>query len=61
MAVNTHEKPRWMTIAEVAEYLTVSERTVLRMAKAGDLKRHKIGGSTRFILDEVEELFTTSR
>lgn len=42
-------------IADVAEYLRVSERTVRRRIKEDGLPHRVIGGKLRFIPDEVGE------
>lgn len=46
---------------EVAERLGVSTRTVERLAKAGELVRVRIGGSTRFSAADVDALVERSR
>ncbi len=43
-----------LTVKEVAEYLKVNDRTVYRMATAGDIPAFKVGASWRFKLSELE-------
>ncbi len=44
-----------MDIEEVAKFLKVSERTVLREIKAGKIKAFRVGRSLRFKREEVEK------
>ena len=44
-----------LTVAEIASYLKVSNRTVLRMAKAGRLPSAKVSGQWRFVRALVQE------
>lgn len=44
-----------MTVKEVAEYLKLNDRTVYRMAAAGDIPAFKVGASWRFKQSELEE------
>ncbi|AGB21673.1 DNA-binding protein, excisionase family [Mycobacterium sp. JS623] len=49
---------RYITIAETAEYLQVSDRTVRRLIADGDLTGYRMGKSRRTIrvdLNEVDE------
>ncbi len=46
--------PGILTAKEVAEYLRVSERTVLDWAQKGEIPCGKLGGSWRFQRDELE-------
>ena len=41
-------KPDILTIAEVAEYLKVAERTLYRLASAKKIPAFKVGGAWRF-------------
>ena len=55
---------RWYTVQEAAEYLGVSQPTIFRWMKDGQLSFYKIGGSTRFVregLDAVIEKTTGSK
>jgi len=44
-----------MTLAEVAEYLQLAERTVLRMAQRGDIPAAKVASQWRFMRPLVRE------
>lgn len=44
--------PAW-TVRQVAEYLSVNERTVYRMAERGDLPAFKVGDAWRFRRDDI--------
>jgi excisionase family DNA binding protein len=58
------EPKRWFTVPEAAEYLGVSEPTIFRWMKDGQLSFYKIGGSTRFTregLDAVIEKTTGAK
>ncbi|MCY3805762.1 MAG: helix-turn-helix domain-containing protein [bacterium] len=46
------ERPRFMTVAEVAELMRVSTMTVYRLIKAGDLPAVRFGKSYR--IDEAD-------
>jgi excisionase family DNA binding protein len=52
-----------MKIDEVAEALKVSERTVLRLVKAGELQSYRIGsrGRRRFKRSDVERVLQPQR
>ena len=68
MTANPVEDPpdtkRWYSIPEAAEYLEVSEPTLFRWMRAGQISFHKVGGSTRFTreaLDAVVEKSTSRK
>ena len=44
-----------LTVKEVADYLKLNDRTVYRMAAAGQIPAFKIGSSWRFKQAELEE------
>ncbi len=44
--------PAW-TVRQVAEYLSVNERTVYRMAERGELPAFKVGDAWRFRRDDI--------
>jgi excisionase family DNA binding protein len=44
-----------LTLAEVAEYLKVAERTIYRLAWARKLPAFKVGGAWRFSRGEIDE------
>lgn len=45
--------PAW-TVRQVAEYLSVNERTVYRMAERGELPAFKVGDAWRFRHDDID-------
>ena len=47
--------PEIMTLREVAEYLRLAERTVLRMAKRGELPAAKIASQWRFLRSVIRD------
>ena len=44
-----------MTIAQVAQLLQLSEKTVYHLAKQGDLPCFKAGGSWRFRREDIDK------
>lgn len=46
-----------LTLKELAEYLRVNERTILRMEKSGKIKGTKIGGQWRFNGSQIDQIF----
>jgi excisionase family DNA binding protein len=54
---------QWFTTAEAAEYLGVSQATIFRWMKQGQLSFHKIGKATRFSQEGLDAvvLKTTGR
>lgn len=46
-----------LTLKELADYLRVNERTILRMLKAGQIQGVKIGGQWRFNGSQIDQLF----
>jgi len=44
--------PAW-TVRQVAEYLSVNERTVYRMAERGELPAFKVGDAWRFRREDI--------
>ena len=53
MVVRTPEK--YVTLKEVAKVLSYSERTVRRLMSKGDLPFYRLGGTPRFVLEEVHQ------
>lgn len=51
----TDRRPTIMTVKEVAKYLRMHMTSVYRLAKAGALPAHRVGGSWRFKKGEIEE------
>jgi excisionase family DNA binding protein len=45
--------PAW-TVRQVAEYLSVNERTVYRMAERGHLPAFKVGDAWRFRREDID-------
>ncbi len=46
-----------LTLKELADYLRVHERTILRMLKAGQIQGVKIGGQWRFNGSQIDQVF----
>ena len=46
-----------LTLKELADYLKLNDRTVLRMLKNGQIKGTKLGGQWRFNGSEIDQLF----
>jgi PTS system nitrogen regulatory IIA component len=49
-----------LTLKELAEYLRVNERTILRMLKTGKIQGAKIGGQWRFNGSQIDRVFFPS-
>ncbi len=47
-----------LTLSEIATYLKVSEKTILRMVQAGDIPGAKISNQWRFMRDIIEDWLT---
>lgn len=47
-------RPRFFTVAEVAELMRVSNMTVYRLIKAGDLGAVRVGKSYRIREDDID-------
>lgn len=43
-----------MTVAEVADFLKVTERTIYRLAAAKRIPAFKVGGSWRFVRSDID-------
>lgn len=50
-----NERPRFMTVAEVAQLMRVSTMTVYRLIKAGDLPATRVGKSYRITETDVDD------
>lgn len=50
----SHARPRFLTVAEVASMLRVSTMTVYRLIKAGQLPAARVGKSYRVKEDDVD-------
>jgi len=46
-----------LTLKELANYLRVNERTILRMQRSGQIKGVKVGGQWRFNGSQIDQLF----
>lgn len=55
MAKADHAKARFLTVAEVAAQLRVSNMTVYRLISAGDLPAVRVGKSYRLREDDVDK------
>ncbi|MGH9164486.1 MAG: helix-turn-helix domain-containing protein [Acidimicrobiales bacterium] len=55
MAREEHARTRFLTVAEVAETLRVSNMTVYRLINAGDLPAVRVGKSYRLREDDVDK------
>ena len=52
-------RPRFMTVAEVAQFMRVSTMTVYRLIKAGDLAAVRVGKSYRIREDDVDQYLSS--
>lgn len=43
-----------LKVSQVADRLNVNDRTVYRLAQAGDLPEFKVAGSWRFLEEDIE-------
>ena len=55
LARQDHAKAKFLTVAEVAEVLRVSNMTVYRLITAGDLPAVRVGKSYRLREDDVDK------
>lgn len=46
---------RYITLEEVANFLSCSPRTIRRLADRGEIPFYRVAGSPRFILEEVHQ------
>ena len=58
LAQQQHAKARFLTVAEVAALLRVSNMTVYRLINAGDLAAVRVGKSYRLREDDVDKYLT---
>lgn len=49
----------WLTLAEVAQYLRLSKRTVSRMIKAGRLPAKRVGRAIRIARSQLMTMLTS--
>ena len=61
--VNAAGGKDWLTVAEAAEYLQVSQPTIFRWMKDATLSFYKVGGKTRFAREGLDAVIekTTGR
>jgi excisionase family DNA binding protein len=52
----TTNKPLWFSIAQAAEYLNVGEPTLYRWMRDGKITFRKVGDSTRFLQEDLDEV-----
>jgi excisionase family DNA binding protein len=50
--------PQWFTIREAADYLRVGEPTIYRWMRDSRITFRKVGDSTRFLQEDLDELVT---
>lgn len=58
--MNETERPRYLTVAEVAQDMRVSTMTVYRLIKSGELAAVRVGKSYRIRVADLDE-FLDSR
>jgi len=58
---DTRERGHALTIRQVAEYLQVTERTVYKLAWAGQLPGFKVGNTWRFKRDDIDKWIETNK
>jgi excisionase family DNA binding protein len=49
-----HARPRFLTVAEVAELMRVSTMTVYRLIKGGEIAAVRVGRSYRIREDDID-------
>jgi excisionase family DNA binding protein len=54
-SVGVRQSRRWVTVAEVAEMLSITKREIYYMVEAGELPGVKIGRAVRIPLGSLEE------
>jgi excisionase family DNA binding protein len=59
--VTTLTPPKFITAAEVAHHLSISERTVRRAIAEGRVPVVRIGRAVRIRLDDLDKLITRPR
>lgn len=55
---NTFTNDEIMTLSEIARYLRVSEKTILRMAQSGEIPGAKVSNQWRFMREVIDDWFT---
>ncbi|MCM8530320.1 MAG: helix-turn-helix domain-containing protein [Lentisphaeraceae bacterium] len=56
MSKKNIDKPEWFTIKEAADYLQIGEPTLYRWMRDGKITFRKIGDSTRFLQQDLDEI-----
>ncbi|HCE43864.1 MAG TPA: hypothetical protein DET40_09980 [Lentisphaeria bacterium] len=54
MENQVNQGPKWYTIREAAEYLSIGEPTLYRWMRDGKMTFRKIGDSTRFLKEDLD-------
>ena len=54
MSGKENDGPRWYTIREAAEYLSIGEPTLYRWMRDKKITYRKVGDSTRFLREDLE-------
>lgn len=54
----TNPEPRWANLEETAEHMRLHRRTVQRLAAAGTITAHRLDGTTRYDLREVDAVLS---
>jgi excisionase family DNA binding protein len=52
---NTKVQNQFLTISEVAAYLSIKQKTIYAKVAAGEIPHYRIGRLVRFRLDEIDE------
>jgi excisionase family DNA binding protein len=60
LAAQSHERARYLTVAEVAAQLRVSTMTVYRLLKAGQLASVRVGKSYRVREEDVDRYLAST-
>jgi excisionase family DNA binding protein len=60
LVAQSHERPRFLTVAEVAGQLRVSTMTVYRLIKGGQLASVRVGKSYRVLEDDVDRYLAST-
>lgn len=54
LSTTNHAKARFLTVAEVADHLRVSNMTVYRLIQAGEMPAARVGKSYRIREDDID-------
>jgi excisionase family DNA binding protein len=61
VVITGRERRAFFTIETLAQYLSLSERTVRDMLKSGEIPSYKIGGARRIDPDDVDRFLEARR